>query len=87
MEQEPDRVVAWRSEEGVKLAGRVTFEPINDAADTRITLEMEFDPEGFVETVGDTLGIVNARVGGDLEALQEVHRGARRRVGRVAGRD
>ena len=71
MEQEPDRVIAWRSEEGVKLAGRVTFEPVNDATGTRITLEMDFDPEGFVETAGDTLGIVSARVGGDLRRFKK----------------
>ncbi|MEX2555861.1 MAG: SRPBCC family protein [Actinomycetota bacterium] len=71
VEQEPDRVIAWRSEEGVKLAGRVTFEPIDDGSRSRITLEMEFDPEGFVEAVGDTLGFVRARVGGDLERFKK----------------
>ena len=70
MEQEPDRVIAWRSEEGVKLAGRVTFEPVNDSTSTRITLEMDFDPEGLVEAVGDALGLVRARVGGDLRRFK-----------------
>ena len=71
LEQVPDKVVAWRSEEGVKLAGRVTFEPIEDDTRTRVSLGMEFDPEGFVEAVGDTLGIVRARVGGDLERFKK----------------
>ncbi|MGH2795154.1 MAG: SRPBCC family protein, partial [Actinomycetota bacterium] len=70
VEQEPDRVIAWRSEEGVKLSGRVTYEPVGDGQ-TRITVEMDFDPEGFVETAGDALGIVRARVGGDLRRFKK----------------
>lgn len=71
VEQEPDRVIAWRSEGGVKLNGRATFEPVDDGNGSRITLEMDFDPEGFVEAVGDTLGIVRARVGGDLRRFEK----------------
>src|ERR671924_218966 len=38
VEQEPDRVVAWRSDQGVTLSGRVTFKEF--APDrTRIILE------------------------------------------------
>ena len=71
VEQEPDRVIAWRSEEGVKLAGRVTFEPIEDDTRSRVTLEMDFDPEGFVEAAGDALGIVRARVDGDTRRFKK----------------
>ena len=66
MEQVPDRVIAWQSEEGAQLAGRVTFEPVGDDR-TRIMLEMSYDPQGVVETVGDVLGIVDRRVKRDLE--------------------
>lgn len=71
VEQEPDKVIAWRSDGGVNLAGRATFEPIVDGSRTRIMLEMEFAPEGFVEAAGDVLGIVRARVSGDLRRFKK----------------
>jgi uncharacterized membrane protein len=69
-EQVPDRVIAWRSEQGATNAGRVTFERLDENR-TRITLEMEFDPEGFVEQAGDTLGFVRRRVESDLERFKK----------------
>ena len=68
-EQTPDRVIAWRSEQGAANAGRVTFEGLDDDR-TRVTLEMTFEPEGFVEQAGDTLGFVRRRVEGDLERFK-----------------
>ena len=32
---------------------------------------MDFDPEGFVEQVGDKLGVVDRRVKGDLKRFKE----------------
>ena len=32
---------------------------------------MEYDPEGFVENVGDTAGAVSQRVLGDLERFKQ----------------
>ena len=45
VEQKPDRVIAWRSVGGTPNAGRVEFEPIDRG--TRITIEMEHEPEGM----------------------------------------
>ena len=85
VEQEPDRVVAWRSDQGVTLSGRVTFEEF--APDrTRIILEMEFDPEGFVETTGDVLGIVKHRAKGDLKRFKEFIEGRGVETGAWRGR-
>lgn len=70
VEQEPDRVVAWESTGGTKNAGRVVFEPIEPGR-TRIDLTMEHDPEGFVENVGEALGIVERRAEGDLGRFKE----------------
>jgi hypothetical protein len=42
----------------------VTFHRIGDAV-TRIMLQMEYEPEGVVEKVGDMLGVVSRRVQGD----------------------
>jgi uncharacterized membrane protein len=68
-EQVPDQRIAWHSIEGVKNAGVVTFHYLSPEK-TRVTLQMEFAPEGVVETVSDMLGLVTARVQGDLERFK-----------------
>jgi uncharacterized membrane protein len=69
-EQIPDERIAWHSIEGSKQAGVVTFHRIDDNT-TRIMLQMEFDPGDFKEKAADVLGIVKARVKGDLERFKE----------------
>jgi uncharacterized membrane protein len=68
-EQRPDERVAWRSTEGERQAGVVTFHRL-DAESTRIMLQLEFQPEGAVERTGDVLGVVSHRVKGDLERFK-----------------
>ena len=68
-EQIPDERVAWCSTTGARNAGVVTFHRI--APDkTRVMLQVEYDPEGFVENVGDFVGVVSARVEADLERFK-----------------
>lgn len=45
---EPDRLIAWRSLEGAPVpnAGTIRFEPVTDGPGTTVTLQMEFDPPG-----------------------------------------
>ncbi|CAN5766522.1 SRPBCC family protein [soil metagenome] len=69
-EQTPDQRVAWKSVSGVKQAGVVTFHALNDTQ-TRVTLQMDLEPEGVVEQVGDKLGAVSARVKGDMRRFKE----------------
>jgi uncharacterized membrane protein len=69
-EQQPDQRVAWRATEGAENAGVVTFHRIDDET-TRVTLQMDVDPEGFVENVGTALGFLDRRVKGDLERFKE----------------
>lgn len=69
-EQIPDRRIAWRSDNGVKNAGVVTFHRLDDRT-TRVMLQVEYEPEGIVETVGDRLGFVARRVDGDLRRFKE----------------
>jgi len=69
-EQTPDQRIAWRSRTGVDQGGVVTFHPLNDEQ-TRVTLQLTFEPEGLVEQAGDTLGLVAARVEGDLKRFKE----------------
>jgi uncharacterized membrane protein len=69
-EQLPDERVAWKSTEGEKQAGVVTFHRLNDAQ-TRVTVQMDFEPQGVVEKAGDALGVVDRRVKGDLRRFKE----------------
>ena len=69
VDQQPDRRVAWRSLGGAPNDGIVTFQPI-DANATRVTLALDYEPEGFMENVGDALGFVSGRVQGDLERFK-----------------
>lgn len=69
-EQVPDERIAWRSTSGPAHSGQVTFQKLDDD-ETRIFLEMEFEPEGVVETVGDFIGLTSLRVAGDLERFKE----------------
>ena len=69
-EQHPDERIAWASAESPKQAGVVTFHRI-DAGKSRVMLQMDFEPEGLVETVGDKLGFVGRQVQGDLERFKK----------------
>lgn len=68
-EQTPDQRIAWTSTEKPKQAGVVTFHRIDDGV-IRIMLQMDYEPEGVVEKVGDALGIVKRRIKGDLERFK-----------------
>ncbi|WP_019928617.1 SRPBCC family protein [Nocardia sp. BMG111209] len=69
-EQHPDERVAWHSDNGPKHAGVVTFHRIDDNT-TRVITQMDIDPEGFTENVGDKLGMLGHRVKGDLRRFKE----------------
>ncbi|MCS0638468.1 SRPBCC family protein [Streptomyces sp. LP05-1] len=69
-EQIPDERVAWTTVDGeARQAGVVTFHRIDDNT-TKVMLQMDFDPEGFAETVGDKLGFVKRQVAGDLKRFK-----------------
>jgi uncharacterized membrane protein len=70
MEQVPDERVAWRATSGAQNAGVVTFHRLNEDK-TRVTLQLDYDPEGFVESTGDVLGFVDRRISGDLDRFKE----------------
>ena len=61
-EQVPDQRIAWRSTSGdAPNNGTVRFEPLGPDR-TRISLTMEYEPQGMVENVGDKLGVMSGRV-------------------------
>ncbi|MFF3214438.1 SRPBCC family protein [Streptomyces sp. NPDC002886] len=47
----PEDRIAWRTTEGVHHAGVVTFHRLSDTH-SRVTLQIEYDPAGFVEHLG-----------------------------------
>ena len=69
-EQEPDQRIAWTATEGAHNAGVVTFHRLAEG-ESRVTLQLDVDPEGPVENVGDALGFVQRRVKGDMERFKE----------------
>jgi uncharacterized membrane protein len=69
-EQTPDQRVAWNSTSGARNAGVVTFHRLDDNT-SRVTLQMDVDPEGIVENVGDFFGVLDGRVEGDMERFKE----------------
>jgi uncharacterized membrane protein len=69
-EQLPDNRIAWTSTSGDMNAGAVDFHRISDDM-TRITLTIDYDPQGFLESVGDALGFMDRRVDGDLKRFKQ----------------
>ena len=69
-EQHPDERIAWKNTTGVSNAGVVTFHRLSDTT-TRVMLQLEYDPQGVVENLGDMLGVVSRRIAGDLERFKE----------------
>ena len=50
--------------------GAVDFHRISDDQ-TRITLTIDYDPQGFLESIGDALGFMDRRVDGDLKRFKQ----------------
>lgn len=69
-EQEQDQRIAWTTESGPRHSGVVTFHRIDDNT-SRVTLQMDFEPEGFLENVGDRIGFVTGRIEGDMENFKD----------------
>jgi uncharacterized membrane protein len=69
-EQIPDKRIAWTSTSGARNAGVVTFHRITDES-SRVTLQLDYEPEGVVENLGSLLGVIEARAEGDLERFKE----------------
>jgi uncharacterized membrane protein len=70
-EQIPDKRIAWRSTTGVPNGGVVTFHKISEDV-TRIALQMDYQPEGVLEKLGDALGAVRMEARGNLQRFKEI---------------
>jgi uncharacterized membrane protein len=70
VEQVPDKRIGWRSTSGARNDGIVTFHP-SGADKTRVTLRLDYEPQGAVENVGSAVGVVDRRVEGDLKRFRD----------------
>ena len=69
-EQLPDERVAWTSVTGTRQGGVVTFHRL-DPEHTRVTAQLELEPEGVAEQVADKSGLVGHRMKADLERFRD----------------
>jgi len=69
-EQIPDERVAWKSISGKENAGVVTFHRLGEGQ-TKVTVQMDYEPDGVAENVGSKLGLDDRRVQGDLDRFKE----------------
>ena len=83
-EQHPDERVAWKSDNGPKQAGVVTFHKLDDNR-TRITAQMDFEPEGIAEKAADKVGMIEGRVKDDMERFKQFIEGQDRETGAWRG--
>jgi uncharacterized membrane protein len=70
-EQIPHKRIAWTSTSGAEHGGVVTFHRLSDE-ETRITLQIDYNPDGFIENVGAALGVVEGRMSGDLQRFKHL---------------
>ena len=70
-EQHPDERVAWTSTGGdTDHAGVVTFHKLTDDS-SRVTVQLDWAPDGLLETVGSLVGLGSHAVKKDLQNFKE----------------
>jgi uncharacterized membrane protein len=67
----PERRIAWSSRSGPRNRGAVSLEPLSTFG-TRVTMEVHYDPNGFVEEVTDYLGVLSRWVERSLGRFKDV---------------
>lgn len=71
-EQHPDERVAWHSTGGdTHHAGAITFHKLTDTS-TRITAQIDWEPEGLLEKAGALVGAGSHAVKKDLQNFKEL---------------
>ena len=70
-EQHPDERVAWNSTGGEEdHAGVVTFHKLSDTT-SRVTVQLDWKADGFLEKVGAVFGVDDAAIKKDLKNFKE----------------
>ena len=83
-EQHPDERVAWKSTQGTDHAGVVTFHRLSDA-ETKVTVQLDWNAEGIVEKAGALVGADDHQVGADLDRFKDYIEGQGREDGAWRG--
>jgi uncharacterized membrane protein len=83
-EQNPEERVAWKSIDGQTHAGVVTFHKLADD-ETRVTVQLDWQPEGVVEKAGAVVGIDDHQVSGDLDRFKSFIEGRGQETGAWRG--
>ncbi|WP_431997674.1 SRPBCC family protein [Streptomyces fungicidicus] len=63
--------IAWRTTEGVDHAGVITFHRLSDTT-SRVTLQIEYDPKGFIEHLGALTNLDSTLANYDLGEFQKL---------------
>lgn len=69
-EQHPDERVAWKSTDGTTHAGVVTFHEL-EPGKSRVTVQLDWQPEGLVEKAGAAVGVDDRQIHADLKRFKE----------------
>ena len=70
-EQHPDERVAWKSIGGdTTHAGVVTFHRLSDSQ-TRLMIQIDWEPKGLLEKVGSVVGVDDHRVRADTKRFKQ----------------
>lgn len=70
-EQHPDHRVAWKALDAAGPHGVVTFHKLSDD-ETRVMVQMDYEPEGAKESLGSALGLDSHSVKRDLNSFKEL---------------
>jgi uncharacterized membrane protein len=68
-EQHPDERVAWKSTDGKTHAGVVTFHKLAPQ-ETRVTVQLDWEPDGIAEKAGAIVGVDDRQVSSDLDKFK-----------------
>ena len=71
VEQVPDRRIAWETTGGAVHSGVVSFHSLDDEL-TRVLVEMEYHPQGFMEKTANLLRIQRRRVRRELKLFKHL---------------
>lgn len=70
-EQHPDHRIAWTASGDKGNAGVVSFHRLDDAQ-TRVMVQLDWEPEGVTQKLGSAFGMDDRRVQGDLKRFKEL---------------
>lgn len=83
-EQTPDQRIAWTATSGAPNGGVVTFHRLDDNT-TRVTVQMDVEPEGPIEKIGTAAGLLENQVKDDLERFKKFIESRRSETGAWRG--